>query len=135
MSSLRLRSLGTLGWAFWWLALVGIVWALLSPTPAKISGAMLRPDVNFVCAKTVHLCVFTTFSLVAALLPTTPFLRRGHFVVLLLVACVTEYLQTFVEGRTGTVIDACINLSGITLGLLGAWAFQVRAASRVALAV
>jgi hypothetical protein len=35
-------------------------------------------------------------------------------------AGVTEWLQTFVPGRSGTVSDVCINCVGIGLGLLAA---------------
>ena len=103
--------------AGWWLALALLTYGLLSPQPPKLSAAVLPQHLTFWASKGVHLGAFAGLAMVVGLLPITPRHQRALWATLVAYAALTEYLQTFVEGRYGCFTDVCINLTGITLGL------------------
>ncbi|MFO0879595.1 MAG: VanZ family protein [Gemmataceae bacterium] len=108
---------GVLLWLAW-LFLVGLVtWALLSPVPPKVSAAVLPPEMTFSASKAVHLIVYAAMTVLAAYLPGPTGVRFWLWGFLALHAGATEYLQLFVEGRTGSVRDVVIDLIGLGLGV------------------
>lgn len=117
MNAIRDDRRTTFACAGWWLALALLGYGLLSPTPPKMSAAILPDHLTFWASKGVHLGAFAFLAAVAVLLTIAPRHRLLLGGTLVAFAAVTEYLQTFVEGRYGCVADVCINLTGITLGV------------------
>ena len=125
----RLTKFGCIGW---WLALALLSYGLLSPQPPELSKAILPEHLTFWASKGVHLSAFAFLAMVAGLLPISVRHQRILFGTLIVYAALTEYLQTFVEGRYGCFTDVCINLTGLTLGVglaLG-WRFASSAWAR-----
>lgn len=101
----------------WWLALGLLTYGLLSPTPPKVGAALLPSHWTFWASKGVHLGAFAFLAATVGFLCITPRHRRRLWTTLVVYAALTEFLQTFVEGRYGCFADVCINWTGITLGL------------------
>jgi VanZ family protein len=101
----------------WWLALALLSYGLLSPTPPQVGAAILPEHLTFWASKSVHLGAFAFLATVVGLLAITPRHQRLLWGLLVAFAGVSEYLQTFVEGRYGCWPDVGINLTGITLGV------------------
>ena len=118
--------------AGWWLALALLSYGLLSPTAPKLNEALLPKDLTYWAAKGVHLGAFAFLAAVAGLLPVSPGHRAILWGTLAAFAPLSEYLQTFVEGRYGCVTDVGIDLAGFTLGagLALAWRAASSAWSR-----
>ena len=101
----------------WWLALALLAYGLLSPQAPKVNEALLPEHLNFWAAKGVHLGAFAFLAAVAGLLAITPPHRAILWGTLVAFAPLSEYLQTFVEGRYGCKEDVFIDLTGFTLGV------------------
>jgi len=110
---------GWLIWAFWLALLAAWSFALLSPTTPKAAAQLIPTTLRFYAAKGLHLTAYAFLTCLAAWLPAGG--RWGAWIALLLHAAITEWLQTFVPGRSGSVSDVLINCTGIGLGLLAAW--------------
>ena len=80
----------------------------------------------FLASKTLHLGGYAFLAGTAGLLAGTGRYRLGLWLLLVGHAGLTEYLQTFVEGRFGSVQDVVINLIGITLGVALALGWRLR---------
>jgi hypothetical protein len=128
---------GWIGWGTWCLLLSVWTVGLLIPDPRVgiVGDAIgvpmeLTPEEHFTVAKTCH--VFFYALLVGALpwLPGTPSLRWGVVAMLALHAPGTEFLQTFVPGRVGSVHDVLLDLLGLLLGLL-TWLWRSRTSRAV----
>src|SRR6478752_742456 len=118
--------------AAWWLALALWSYGLLSPEPPRVGAAVLPSPWAYYVSKALHLSAFAGLALSACLLPATRRHRRLLVAVLAAHAGLTEYLQTFVEGRYGCLADVGLNLTGVTLGALLArgWRLGRRALRR-----
>ena len=81
-----------------------------------MNEALLPKNLNFWAAKGVHLGAFAFLAGIAGLLAISPRHRAILWGTLVAFAPLSEYLQTFVEGRYGCVTDVCIDLAGFTLG-------------------
>jgi VanZ family protein len=111
--------------AGWWLGLTLLGYGLLSPHAPKVNTALLPQHLTFWAAKGVHLGSFALLAAVAGLLAISPRHRVMLWGTLVAFAPLTEYLQTFVEGRYGCVKDVVIDLAGFTLGVGLALAWRV----------
>lgn len=105
-------------WLAWTSFLVLVTWALLSPQPPKVGAAVLPSSMTFGVSKAIHLGVYFTLAVTIVYLPASLFLRRGVWTLLAIHAGATEYLQQFVEGRSGSIRDVGINLTGLILGMV-----------------
>ena len=114
----------------WWLVLALLCYGLLSPDPPKLGTGFLPDYLKFYASKGVHLGGFTFLAMGAGLLAITPRHQRLLWGLLVVFAALTEYLQTFVEGRFGCVADVFINLTGVTLGVGLALGWRLRSAAR-----
>ena len=103
--------------ACWWLGLALLGYGLLSPHAPKVNTALLPQHLTFWAAKGVHLGSFALLAAVAGLLAISPRHRLILWGTLVAFAPLTEYLQTFVEGRHGCAADVGIDLAGFTLGV------------------
>jgi len=121
MSTSPLRSITA--WLLWALLLTGWTVALLSPQPER-DEEPVKGAVRFIVAKNVHVGAYTVLTGLLVWLPISAgrtfrqLSWRWALVGLLSFhAGITEYLQNFVPGRTGTFRDVVLNHAGIALGL------------------
>ena len=119
---------GTWRWAGWLALLAAWTFGLLSPAAPATLGAALPSGLRFWAAKGLHLAAYAVLALAAAWLP--PGGRWLAWIGLLLHAGLTEWLQTGVRGRTGSVRDVLVNAAGIALGLLAAWGLEIHRGRR-----
>jgi VanZ family protein len=113
-------------WAVWVLYLVVWTAALLRPEPARVNTEVLPERAQFPAAKALHVGSYALLAALACWLPIRPGRRWLLFAALSLHAFGTEFLQRFVELRTGSLSDVAIDHAGLAFGLLVAWC--VRAA-------
>jgi hypothetical protein len=103
--------------AGWWLALALLGYGLLSPQAPKVNAALLPEHLTYWASKGVHLGAFAFLAMVAGMLAIAPLHRLVLWGTLVAFAPLSEYLQTFVEGRYGCATDVTIDLAGFTLGV------------------
>jgi VanZ family protein len=113
-------------WAVWVLYLVVWTAALLRPEPARVKHDVLPEQAQFPAAKALHVGSYALLAALACWLPIRPGRRWPLFALLSLHAFGTEFLQRFVELRTGCLSDVAIDHAGLAVGLLAAW--RIRAA-------
>ena len=108
-------------WAVWVLYLVVWTAALLRPEPARVNTEVLPEPARFPAAKALHVASYALLTAVAWWLPARPGRRWLLVALLSLHAFGTEFLQRFVELRTGSLSDVAIDHAGMAVGLLAAW--------------
>ena len=108
-------------WAVWVLYLVVWTAALLRPEPARVNTEVLPERAQFPAAKALHVGSYALLAALACWLPVRPGRRWLLFAVLSFHAFGTEFLQRFVELRTGSLTDVGIDHAGLAVGLLAAW--------------
>ncbi len=113
-------------WLVWALALVTWTIALLTPDPVQMSHAVLPAEAAFPVAKSLHVLAYACLTALLAWLPVRPRARWALVALLSFHGAITEYLQTFVPGRSGSVRDVLIDHAGIALGLAVSWAWWRR---------
>lgn len=112
------------GWRVWlawglWLALLALwTYGLLSMKASR-AAEYVPEDLRFYAAKGLHLTAYALLTFGAAWLPAPG--RWAAWLGLLAHAWLTEWLQTFVPGRSGSVRDVLIDCAGVALGLLAAF--------------
>jgi VanZ family protein len=121
-----------MSWHFWlvrvaWLVAVALLtYALLTPNPVGPLKESMSEEAFFVSSKIVHV---SAYALLTLLLILSRWPRLGTCLgvaFLSLHAFATEYLQTFVPGRVGTLRDVGFDHLGIAVGLLLARVFWRR---------
>jgi VanZ family protein len=120
---------GTPRWLVWCVGLL-LAWclllalwtlALLTPDPVRIAKQVLPGDLEFSAAKLTHVLAY---GLLAAMIGVLRPLGRWRWLFLALLSLHgmgTEYLQTFVPTRTGSLRDVGIDHVGILLGAVLTW--------------
>ncbi len=112
---------GWLVWAVWVGMLAVLTWLLLSPDVPGATAALIPPGGSFYFAKAAHLGWYAALAFLGVLLPGGG--RLWALLGLGLHAVLTEWLQSFVPGRSGAVQDVLIDWAGALSGLLAGWAF------------
>lgn len=103
-----------------WRAVVFVVllaawtWRLCSPISPELRDGMNATGQPMLLAKAAHVVGYAVLAALAVGLPR-PRLLVG---LLALHGAATEWIQTFVPGRSGQVTDVLIDCAGITLGVL-----------------
>jgi hypothetical protein len=104
-----------------WLLCVAIwTFALLSTYPVEFGKSVIPLGTFLPVAKILHVCAYAFLTVFISWLP----LRRWRWLLLAFLslhAAGTEYLQQFVPGRTGKVMDVFIDHAGMLLGLALTW--------------
>jgi VanZ family protein len=111
-----------LPWLAWLTILALWTVALLTPHPEQATGVALSREASFVVAKSLHLAAYAGLT---ALLFWLPGPAAWHWLLLATLSlhgAVTEYLQQFIEGRTGSLRDVALDHLGIALGFAVGWA-------------
>jgi VanZ family protein len=121
-------------WLVWGLLLAVWTVGLLCPIPSSNGTASFIPiSLQFSAAKVLHLSAYCLLALLVCWLPARDGVRAGLWTGLLAHAALTEYGQTFVEGRTGSVSDVALDALGILLGIVaGLWWQRVRKSQETA---
>lgn len=93
-------------------------WKLVSPVPVpeEISAGLERAGLSFAAAKTLHLLGYALLAGLAASLQVPRRWRLTLVWVLVAHGPATEFIQTFVPNRYGSVRDVLIDWAGVTLG-------------------
>ena len=104
-------------WACWWLLLVLWTIGLLRPEPIQLQHQLIPSSLGWIIAKGLHLGVYALLALFASLLPSSPSSKLFCFIILMVHAFATEFLQQWVKERTGSLSDVAIDLLGVALGL------------------
>jgi VanZ family protein len=108
-------------WAVWVLYLVVWTAALLRPEPARVNTEVLPEQAQFPAAKALHVGSYALLAALACWLPLRPGRRWLLFAALSLHAFGTEFLQRFVELRTGSLTDVGLDHVGLAVGLFVGW--------------
>ncbi len=91
--------------------------ALLSPAPPRLASAILPQSAHFWVAKGLHVSIYALLGGAICFLSTRWKWRVVLWLALVLHGFLTEYLQQFVEGRSGQLSDVGLDAAGILLGL------------------
>jgi len=105
-------------WISWWLALGLLTYGLVSPDPANVATDVLTGDTRMLVSKSIHVGAYGSLAFFAGWLLANRGSRIGLWLLLVGHGALTEYIQTFVDGRSGTISDVVIDCIGITLGAL-----------------
>src|SRR5262245_60656037 len=95
-------------WALWAGSLALLTYGLLSPDAPEVSAEYIRKDFGYWFSKAVHVGSYAYLSALVGFLPVTAWGEARLRLALVAHGAVTEYLQTFVEGRYGSVGDVAI---------------------------
>ncbi len=104
-------------WACWWLILILWTIGLLRPEPIHLQHQLIPSPLGWIIAKGLHLGVYAVLAFFASLLPGSSSFKLICFIILMVHAFATEFLQQWVKERTGSLSDVAIDLLGVALGL------------------
>jgi VanZ family protein len=105
-------------WLVWGGYFAAWTTALLTTFPVHVQEAVIPPEGHFLSAKLLHVGSYAFLSALIVWLPVRGRWRWLLIVGLSLHGFATEFLQQFVEERTGSLTDVGIDHVGIALGLL-----------------
>jgi VanZ family protein len=106
-----------LRWALWWLTLALWTGVLVSPQAPSVVASVVPSEFRFPVAKVGHVAGYTVLSLLVGFLPVRMAFKVVCWLFLVFHACLTEYIQLHVPGRTGSLRDVGLDVLGVTLGL------------------
>jgi VanZ family protein len=106
---------------FWGIAVVLWTAGLLTSYPVQISQQVLPPAAGFSAAKTLHIVAYAGLGSLIPWLGVGRRWRWGLLAFLSLHAAGTEFVQTFVPLRTGSVTDVGLDHAGLLLGAVFTW--------------
>src|SRR5262245_61489923 len=106
-----------LRWLVWTVFALGWTAALLMPHPPHPESLEGIPYGNLLAAKGLHISVYAVWTVLTASM--RPY--RWLLAVVLLHGAATEFLQTFIPSRTGSMSDVALDWLGVALGVLVAW--------------
>ncbi len=118
---------GPMRWVLWLVLLTIWTIGLLTTEPVRFNRKYVVPRTDLPVGKFVHVGAYAFLTATAAFLPL-PGWRRWLLVLgLSLHGTLTEYLQTFIDLRSGQLLDVLLNHVGIVLGLVLAcrWWFTI----------
>jgi VanZ family protein len=108
-------------WGAWLAALAAWTVALLTPQPVEVGRRVLPEGTLFPAAKVLHVGAYAFLAATAAWLRLA---RRGRWLLpaaLVLHGAATEWLQTFVPPREGSLRDVALDGLGVAIGLALTW--------------
>jgi VanZ family protein len=114
-----------LPWVVWAALLALWTFGLLAPDPVP-PGVSVPRGFAFPVAKCLHVSAYTLLAALLAWLPVGPGLRWALALGLVLHGGATEFVQTFIPTRTGTLRDVALDTLGVTLGVALSWAWWRR---------
>jgi VanZ family protein len=108
-------------WIIWGLYVAAWTTALLVPLPGGSGWKVHNVSLKFLFAKTLHVSAYALWAMLSAWLLVPRRWRLLLLVLMVVHAAATEFLQTFVPGRTGNLRDVGLDLIGIGIGCLLTW--------------
>jgi len=108
-------------WVIWGGCVAVWTLALLTPQPVMLAREVLPPASEFPTSKVLHVCTYAFLTILSAWLGVQGPKRWLLVVFLSLHGGLTEYFQTFIPLRTGSLLDVGLDHLGILLGLLLSW--------------
>lgn len=108
-------------WAIWGVCVAGWTLALLTPWPVEVAQELLPPPSEYPMGKVLHVCAYAFLTILSAWLGVRGPRRWLLIVFLSLHGGLTEFFQTFIPLRTGSLFDVGLDHLGILLGLLLSW--------------
>jgi VanZ family protein len=108
-------------WSFWLVCVTVWTVALLTTFPVEVSRRVLPSEFQFPTAKVLHVSAYAFLAAFVAWLPVRGRARWLLVAFLSLHGFATEYLQTFVPERSGSLRDVALDHLGILLGLVIGW--------------
>jgi VanZ family protein len=106
---------------FWGIALALWTAGLLTTYPVQLSQQVLPPAAGFPAAKALHVIAYAGLGGLIPWLGVALRWRWGFLALLSFHAAGTEFFQTFVPLRTGSVADVVIDHAGLLLGAVFTW--------------
>jgi VanZ family protein len=113
-------------WGSWLLILAAWTALLLSPRAPGVVASIIPEALRFWVAKGAHVSAYALLSVLTGCLPVRWGVRLCCWLVLVGHGALTEYLQLYVPGRTGSLRDVGLDVGGIVLGLLVLMAWRRR---------
>src|SRR5262245_51809485 len=106
-----------LRWLLWMVFALGWTAALLLPHPPHPESLDSFPYGNFLAAKCLHISAYAAWTVL------TVSMRQCRWLLALVLfhGVATEFLQSFIPSRTGSVSDVALDWFGVGLGLLLGW--------------
>ncbi len=103
-------------------ALFVIIWtgSLLTPIEPKSEVDPLKLY-KAIASKGLHVVAYAALAVFTGWLRATPPRRLLLLFFVLAHAGITEFAQTFIEGRTGLASDVCLDHLGVLIGLGLSW--------------
>ena len=108
-------------WALWVVCVVVWTLMLVTPHPARVMHDVLPEKATWPVAKAGHISAYAFLTVLSTWLGVRGGKRWLLLAFLSLHGMATEYIQTFVPGRTGCWEDVGIDHLGILLGLALSW--------------
>jgi VanZ family protein len=105
-------------WLAWGVLLAVWTYGLLSPTAPEVAQAALPTGLAFYVGKGLHLSAYAFLACVASFLPATGRVRALTWLGLVGHGALTEFLQQFIEGRSGSLADVGLDTIGVGVGVL-----------------
>jgi VanZ family protein len=122
-----------LRWLLWLACLAASTAVLIGPSLTLLLRRQIDDGPNseldqqlFFLSKAFHIGDYALLAVLTAWLPASRRLRALLLVVLSAHAAGTEFLQQFVETRTGTWLDVGLDHLGLVLGMALTWKWWVR---------
>jgi VanZ family protein len=108
-------------WSIWLVYLAAWSVALLVPLPGAGEWHFQGIDLKVIFAKGLHVCAYALLAGLTGWLEVPCRFRWMLSMALAGHATITEFIQQFVEGRTGLVQDVGLDLIGCCLGCAVTW--------------
>ncbi len=110
-------------WVVWLVYFCAWTTGLLMPIPWHVSWEIegLELDLKFFATKGLHVLAYSLLAILTGWLAAPVRWRWLLMFILMAHASVTELIQLWVPGRTGSLRDVLFDHGGIALGLLVSW--------------
>ena len=108
------------GWSIWSLFTIAWTLALVLPVSGPTFGTTeeMRGLVRIILAKTAHVTIYAIWTIFTGWLRAPLRFRLILLMFLMAHAVGTEWAQTFVPARSGSLRDAALDQLGISIGVL-----------------
>ncbi len=104
-------------WLLWAVLLALWTAGLLSAAAPKVAASLLPPGTSYIISKTLHVSAYAFLAALVCWLSARWGVRVALWLGLVGHGALTEFLQRFVEGRTGKPADVGLDTLGVLLGL------------------
>lgn len=116
-------------WLLW--SIYVTLWTVSLLVPRQVVNSALpslelEEGLRLMIAKSIHAAAYAVLAILCAWLRLEARFRFLLVFFLMGHATLTEILQQYIEGRTGTLLDVAINDLGILAGIVLSWSWWVQ---------